>query len=171
MVWRGFVSRLKNIGVPLKLVSVPDLCSSKPNRWLNLAECLCRSGQFGEASQIATRAAKLAKETENKDWVHICASTLIGVYISIGHYSKAHEALAGTLFERQCPFAKVRNDTGALLFRLVPPRNGRLEAFAMMCYRNYDGVNRVRRHPMNPLWRNFSKPVLILEMVKRRRLY
>ena len=60
----------------------------------NLAECLCRSGQFDEALKITDRAVRMAKETENRDWAHICASTLIGIYISIGHYSKAHDALA-----------------------------------------------------------------------------
>jgi transcriptional regulator with GAF, ATPase, and Fis domain/tetratricopeptide (TPR) repeat protein len=60
----------------------------------NLAECLCRSGRFKNALEIAEKAIKLASETENRDWVHVCTGTVIGIYISIGHYAKAHQALS-----------------------------------------------------------------------------
>jgi transcriptional regulator with GAF, ATPase, and Fis domain len=67
----------------------------------NLAECLCRSGRLPESLAISSKIKRLAAITDNRDWMDICAGSIIETWINMGRYSEAYDSLKGILLRRR----------------------------------------------------------------------
>jgi Nif-specific regulatory protein len=63
----------------------------------NLAECFCRSGRLPESLAISSKIRRLTAITENRDWMDICAGSIVETWINMGRYADAYEALRNML--------------------------------------------------------------------------
>jgi Nif-specific regulatory protein len=60
----------------------------------NFTEALCRSGRLRESAEASAKLLKLAEDTGNRDWLHMCSGSVIETYLTIGNYRVAYQYLS-----------------------------------------------------------------------------